>query len=436
MNAAALKQQVDNKPMNSFQWLVVAICICLNVIDGFDVLVMAFTASAVSKEWGLSGSQIGLLLSSGLFGMAAGSLLLAPQADKFGRKPVIMMSLAIVSIGMIFSGLSTSALQLGILRFITGIGIGGILASSNVLTSEYSSAKWRSLTISLQSAGYGLGATGGGLVSMYLIKAYGWQSVFLFGGVLSVVFTLVVWLWLPESMEFLSSKQPHNALDKIKQLARKLNLTPPESLPEKTTTEHRTASSFGSLFGTEKTAPTLLIWAAFFLVMFAFYCILSWTPKLLNNAGMSAEQGIRVGVWMNIGSMFGAVLIGFLGTRFNIKSVHAAFLLLTALLTLAFAQSLSHLTAAISFAFLLGSFANGSVAGLYAVTPTLYESANRARGVGTAITLGRAGSIVSPMIIGVLLDTGWPPVNLFYLNAAVFALAIFAVLKLKQLKPL
>ena len=92
MNATALKQQVDNKPMNGFQWLVVTICICLNVIDGFDVLVMAFTASAVSKEWGLSGSQIGLLLSSGLFGMAAGSLLLAPQADKYGRKPVIMMT--------------------------------------------------------------------------------------------------------------------------------------------------------------------------------------------------------------------------------------------------------------------------------------------------------------------------------------------------------
>ena len=131
MNAATLKQQIDQKPMNAFQWSVVAICICLNIIDGFDVLVMAFTASAVAKEWGLSGSEIGLLLSSGLFGMAAGSLTLAPQADKFGRKPVILLSLVVVSVGMILSSFSTSALELGILRFITGLGIGGILASSN-----------------------------------------------------------------------------------------------------------------------------------------------------------------------------------------------------------------------------------------------------------------------------------------------------------------
>ncbi|WP_245934307.1 MFS transporter [Bergeriella denitrificans] len=421
--------------MNAFQWLVVAICICLNIIDGFDVLVMAFTASAVAKEWSLSGAQIGLLLSSGLFGMAAGSLILAPQADKFGRKPVILLSLVVVSAGMILSSFSTSAVMLGILRFITGVGIGGILASSNVLTSEYSSAKWRSFTISLQSAGYGIGATGGGLVSMYLIEAYGWQSVFLFGGLLSTAFIFVVWLCLPESLEFLLSQQPKGALGKAQKLTAKLALPRMESLPPKPQHTLQTSSGFGSLFGQGNTMPTLMIWAAFFLVMFAFYCILSWTPKLLTGAGMTAEQGISVGIWMNIGSMFGAIFIGFLGTRFNIKTVHAVFLLLTALLTLSFAQSLSQLTLAMALAFFLGSFANGSVAGLYAVAPTLYESANRARGVGTAITFGRAGSIVSPMIIGFLLDAGWQPVSLFYLNAAVFALAIAAVWKLKQLKP-
>ncbi|WP_199721084.1 MFS transporter [Neisseria weixii] len=413
---------------------MVTICICLNIIDGFDVLVMAFTASAVAKEWGLSGSEIGLLLSSGLFGMAAGSLTLAPQADKFGRKPVILLSLVVVSVGIILSSFSTSALELGILRFITGLGIGGILASSNVLTSEFSSAKWRSLTISLQSAGYGIGATGGGLVSMYLIKTYGWQSVFLFGGLLSTAFIFVV-LRLPESLEFLLSQQPKAALAKAQKLTAKLSLPRLETLPPKPQLSRQAPSGFGSLFGEGKTMPTLMIWAAFFLVMFAFYCILSWTPKLLTGAGMTAEQGISAGIWMDIGSMFGAVLIGFLGTRFNIKTVHAVFLLLTALLTLTFAQSLSQLTLAMALAFFLGSFANGSVAGLYAVAPTLYESANRARGVGTAITLGRAGSIVSPMIIGILLDAGWQPVGLFYLNAVVFALAILAVLKIRKLKP-
>lgn len=131
-----LRRALDDEPMRPFQWLAVAVCIVLNLIDGFDVLVMAFTASSVAAEWNLGGAEIGLLLSAGLFGMAAGSLFIAPWADRWGRRPLILACLALSGLGMLASALSQAAWQLALLRGLTGLGIGGILASSNVIASE------------------------------------------------------------------------------------------------------------------------------------------------------------------------------------------------------------------------------------------------------------------------------------------------------------
>ncbi|MBW6186029.1 MFS transporter, partial [Pseudomonas aeruginosa] len=153
-----LRRALDDEPMRPFQWLAVAVCIVLNLIDGFDVLVMAFTASSVAAEWNLGGAEIGLLLSAGLFGMAAGSLFIAPWADRWGRRPLILACLARSGLGMLASALSQAAWQLALLRGLTGLGIGGILASSNVIASEYASRRWRGLAVSLQSTGYALGA--------------------------------------------------------------------------------------------------------------------------------------------------------------------------------------------------------------------------------------------------------------------------------------
>lgn len=432
MQDQAIKEKIDHQMMNKYQWMIVAICICLNIIDGFDVLVMAFTASSVASDWGLSGAEIGILLSSGLFGMGIGSIFLAPWADTIGRKPIILLSLIIVSISMILCAWTTSAWQLGSLRFTTGIGIGGILASSNVITSEYSSMKWRSFTISLQSAGYGLGAVGGGIASIYFIQAYGWHSVFLFGGIVSTFFIIIVALFLPESLAYLSLHQPKGSLEKIQKIHKKLNLPQISSLPPKIVIDQKTKLALITLFDKNILKSTIYIWIAFFCVMFGFYCILSWTPKLLTGAGMTPEQGITVSIWMNIGSMFGAIVIGYLGTRFNIKTVHIFFLLITALLTIIFASSINHLQLAMIIAFILGTVVNGSVAGLYAITPTLYDTTNRASGVGAAIGIGRIGSILSPLAIGILLDANWSPVHLFYLNAIVFIIAMFIIIQLRK----
>jgi len=428
------REEMNNKTMNSYQWFVIGICVLLNVIDGFDVLVMAFTASSVSAEWGLTGSQLGALLSAGLFGMGAGSLFLAPWADKIGRRPLILLCLMISGISMIAAAFVQSATQLGIMRFITGLGIGGILASSNVIASEYASSRWRSLAVSLQSTGYAIGATIGGMIAIALISNFGWRSVFLAGGITTLLMFFVAIFTLPESLDYLLVKQPKNALSRINQLCQRIGLQQIKQLPHVTINANQPKMGIAKLFTAGLGLQTLLLWFSFFFVMFGFYFVMSWTPKILSANGMTTEQGVTAGVLISAGGMFGAALIGLISARVRIFYVQAAFLALTAMLILLFVNSTGALTIAFVLSIFLGVLSNGCVAGLYAMSPSIYEAGVRATGVGSAIGFGRIGGILSPLVAGAFLDSGISSLTLYGYYAGAFVLAIITVLSLSKLQ--
>jgi MFS family permease len=163
-----LRERINTSKMSPYQWAIIGMCVLLNALDGFDVLAMAFTANGVTKEFGLTGSELGILLSAGLVGMAIGSLCLAPLADIIGRRPMIIASVGAAGAGMLLAATATTMEQLGIWRLLTGLGVGCILACTNVIASEYSSKKRRGLSISIYTAGYGIGATLGGAAAVYL----------------------------------------------------------------------------------------------------------------------------------------------------------------------------------------------------------------------------------------------------------------------------
>ncbi len=428
------REEMNNKTMNRYQWFVIGICVLLNVIDGFDVLVMAFSASSVSAEWGLTGSQLGALLSAGLFGMGAGSLFLAPWADKIGRRPLILLCLMISGISMIAAAFVQSATQLGIMRFITGLGIGGILASSNVIASEYASSRWRSLAVSLQSTGYAIGATIAGMIAIALISNFGWRSVFLAGGITTLLMFFVAIFTLPESLDYLLVKQPKNALSRINQLCQRIGLQQIKQLPHVTINANQPKMGIAKLFTAGLGLQTLLLWFSFFFVMFGFYFVMSWTPKILSANGMTTEQGVTAGVLISAGGMFGAALIGLISARVRIFYVQAAFLALTAMLILLFVNSTGALTIAFVLSIFLGVLSNGCVAGLYAMSPSIYEAGVRATGVGSAIGFGRIGGILSPLVAGAFLDSGISSLTLYGYYAGAFVLAIITVLSLSKLQ--
>ena len=209
-----LTARIGAAPMSGYQWLIVALCTFMNCLDGFDVMAVAFTGPSVTEEFGLNGSQFGLLVSVGLIGMALGSMLLAPFADLIGRRPMILISLVLGTIGMFGAAMAPSVMVMGIFRLVTGIGVGGILASTNVIASEFSNTKNRGLAIGIYTAGYGIGATLASLVAKTTVGG-DWRIVFYAGGFGTLLALIVIAVLLPESIAFLEQRRPSGALERI-----------------------------------------------------------------------------------------------------------------------------------------------------------------------------------------------------------------------------
>ena len=427
----SLRAKIEQSPMGAYQWMIVAMAAIMNLLDGFDVLALAFTATAIRNEFGLTAIELGYLLSAGLFGMAAGSLFLAPLADKIGRRPLLLMAVLLSTIGMLGSAFISQYQWLGFWRVITGLGVGGILAGTNVITSEYSSRKWRSFAISVYAAGFGVGAVLGGMFAVMLQGEYGWRSVFLAGAILTGLFLVLLFIWLPESIDFLTTKQPKNAEVRLNLIAKKIGLAGDWKLPAKTE-KVKTKLPISQLFSEKYLHSTLLIWTAFFAIMFSFYFISSWTPALLKEAGMTTEQSVSVGMMISLGGTCGALIYGLLASRWTARGVLILFTVLSSAATIIFILSSSVLWIAMVFGILVGVLMNGCISGLYTLNPLTYDADIRSTGVGWSIGIGRIGAILAPTIAGQLLDMGWDKQSLYIGVGFIMLISTVAIFFLKS----
>ena len=174
---------LDEEPMGRLQVAAVTLCILLYALDGFDVLSISFAAPGIAEEWAIDRAALGMVLSMELLGMIAGSLMLGDIADRFGRRPLILLCLFLMTIGMALAATAESIATLSSYRFFTGLGIGGMLATTNAMVAEYSNKKHRSLAVTLMAAGYPLGAIVGGSIVSVLLASFDWRSVFVFGAI-------------------------------------------------------------------------------------------------------------------------------------------------------------------------------------------------------------------------------------------------------------
>jgi benzoate transport len=422
---------IDEQPMSRFQVGAVAICTVLNAVDGFDVLAMSFAAPLVSKEWVLSQDRLGLLFSAGLAGMTIGSAFIAPLADMLGRRWVTLLSLAVVTLGMFWAAVTSSALGMTAARCFTGLGVGAMLPSINTIVAEYSSAKRRELSLSIMATGYPIGATLGGMISVLIVAGFGWRGIFAFGGLLSLIMIFVVYLALPESLGFLLAKRPANALARINRLLRRLERAEIASLPAPQTRETG-AVGFADLARGGLAKSSALLFFAFFCVMSSFYFVLQWTPKLLVDAGLNPQQGISGGVLLNLGGIVGALLLGSFALRFAIFRIEMLAMVLAAITIAAFGLASANLGGALATAPIVGVFLFASMVGLYAIAPGIFPTSVRNTGTGLAIGAGRGGAILSPWLAGQLLELGWSPRTLFLAFGAPLLFGASAILVLHR----
>jgi MFS family permease len=334
---------------------------------------------------------------------------------------------------MAASAFAQSVTQLAALRVFTGLGIGGMLASVGVIAAEYSSERYRSFSLAMYSIGYPIGATIGGVLAVWLIDAWGWRSVFIGGALASLAAIPVVLRYLPESLDFLVTRRPRDALPRLNALLSRMRLPWREALPEPAQVVAGGRGGYARLFSPALLRTTLLIALAFFMLMFGTYFVLSWTPKLLVDAGMSAEQGITGGVLLNLGGIVGGGLFGWLTTRLRLRPLIAMFLVATSVALALFGYVSGTLALAFAVAVMIGFALFGSMAGLYALAPTVYDASVRTTGLGWAIGIGRIGAIIAPAIVGVLIDAGWHTSHLYYVFALPLLAAAGAVLLIRTI---
>lgn len=419
-----VQQLVGRGPFTGFQLGAIAVCVGLNMLDGFDVLAMAFSASGVKAAWGLTDLRLGWLLSGGLIGMAVGSLTLAPYADFVGRRRVILIAATIAALGMLGSVWARDFSELLILRVITGVGIGATIASAAVVVSEYSPDRWRATALAAYSTGYPVGATIGGALTAHYMPEYGWRAAFAIGGVMSLAMALIALWGLPESLDFLLTRRPPGALTRLNALLARMGRPPASALPE------AAGAAGGQRVPLELllTARTLLVWVMFFCTMAAFYFSVSLTPRLLNAAGASTTLGLAAGVLFNLGGIAGCGGFTLAAVRFDAHRLQLVSLLASAVLVAAFGFALHNVDLALWTALLLGLITNAAMSGLYAVAPPLYPAAVRASGMGWAVGVGRLGAILAPILAGALHDAGWAPAQLYFLFAAPLVVAAIAMI--------
>ncbi len=421
-----IKTALEEKRMNKFQWLIIGLLAVLYIIDGMDFMIMSYVANSVAADLTLNATQVGLLISTGLIGMTIGSIFISPLADKIGRRNLILGGLVICAISMFASSVSTGLNDLLVYRFISGLGLGAISTGCMVLASEFSSKMNKGLSVAILSAAYGAGATLGGILTRYYISDLGWRYTFGAAGIITVVAFVVSLKLLPESVEYLMFRKPKNALERLNKLLAKLHMPAVSKIPE-ITLANKESGTFKLLLSSHYIVQTLLLWFSMFFILFGFYFVLGFTPKIIAASGLSNEQSIQIGMMVSLGSIVGSVILGLLTIKIGLFKSLMSFLCLSAVSMIGFVALSSMTLFMIVFAVALGMFAAGSLAGAYSTTMNIYDVNVRSTGLGVATGIGRFGGIASPIIAGYLLDQGIPALSLYGYFTFIFVLAAIAI---------
>jgi MFS transporter, AAHS family, 4-hydroxybenzoate transporter len=420
----------SDNTITTFQFTTIFICFLMNMLDGMDVMVVSYAAPAIGKEWAVSPQAMGSVFSAGLLGMTLGTLFIAPRADIVGRRAIILLSALIMGTMVFATYLAQSVEQLLFFRFISGLGIGSMLASTATLTSEYAPKKTKDFWVSFAMSGYAIGAVVSGLAAAQIIPAYGWRAMFQTAGVATLLTLPLIYFFLSESLDFLLKKRPTGALDKVNAILQKMNQPTLSALPP-LSMETIEKPSVTSLLTPQRQVSTLQLWFALFMAFGSLYFLTTWIPKLASSAGLSMELAIYAGTVFNLGAFMGIMTQGYLSSKFGLRRTIFGFLAATAVLMAVFGFFKGSALVLVLFG-LIGFGIQGGFVGLYSVAARFYPTEIRSTGVGFAMSAGRIGGIVSPFFGGILIGAGLSMTANFMIFAIPTILAGIATLLIKS----
>ncbi len=391
-------------PMTRLQIVACIVTVMLNALDGFDVLAISFATSGILKEWNISRLEFGVVASMELWGMAVGSFLLGGVADQFGRRRSILTFLVVMTLGSYMCSHASDLLSLGIWRFITGLGIGGMLAAINAASAEFSNDRLRNLWVALMTIGYPLGNVFCALLVSELLKTHDWRVVFEFAAILSAALFPVVWFGVPESISWLCRKQPAGALEKINATLKRMGRATIDALPPMPPPAQR--PSFKDLFTPLMLRLTLLMVVAYFAHITSFYYIIKWVAPIASDMGYSGPVVADVLLWISVGGAAGGAVLGLLALRMNLRLLTVGVLLMGAVAIAIFGRGSDDLVELKTIIFFCGFFVNAGIVGLYTLLAIAFPTHLRATGTGIVIGAGRGGAALAPIIAGYLFQHG------------------------------
>jgi AAHS family 4-hydroxybenzoate transporter-like MFS transporter len=423
---AALEEQ----PVGGLQLRVAALCALVLASDGYDIGAIGMAVPSLSHVWHLPAAAFSPAFVLSSIGILVGALVCGPLGDRIGRKPILLAATATIAVFTLLCAFAESLTQLALLRFMTGIGIGGIMPTAVALTADYTPRRYRATFVMVMFCGTPMGGFVGGQIVAQILPHFGWRSIFLLGCAWPLLMLPVLALWLPESVRFIVAKGARTARQAA--LLTRMKIAPNAA----GRADVAAGNPVAMLFGNGLAPSTILLWFICGANLLTMYLLAYWLPAVLHLTGLSPADAVFAASLHALGGVLSVFYLGPAIDRFGPRPVLVANFLSGVLFIGAIA--LVHLPYAALLMVIFGSGAatSGSQHGVNAFAAVLYPARMRASGVAWALGVGRLGGIAAPALGGFLLAQGWPPPHIFLAACAtaLFAAAATALLGLSALR--
>jgi MFS transporter, AAHS family, 4-hydroxybenzoate transporter len=410
---------VDGSSVGKLIIIVVALCAGVSFLDGFDILAISYVAPVIGAAWKLPKEAFGPIFAAHYIGAAAGAVFFGWYADRYGRRMGVVIPTAIFGVFALLTVYAYDFRSLFILRILIGIGLGGALSNAIAMVAEYAPHRARATLVCLMYAAFPLGGVIGGPISAFLIGRYGWQAVFILGGVLPVLLTIALLLWLNESIRFLViSKAPADKIGNIlHRISPSFEPTPSDLyvLPQSRGISRRPTRE---IFAREFVRATVLLCIAAFVAQMVIVYVVTWMPLVLASIGMPVTSAILASVAFSVGGIFGAIGLA----RIIDKDRSYRGLIVTFFLSAVSIAGIGFLAAnwygLLAITFITGLLTVGANIVLSAYAATVYPTSIRSTGVGWVVGWGRIGAIAGALFGTALVAAGLS-IEIAYMIAAV-----------------